>query len=53
MQEQFIGRAAHGPASKHPTLPLSFCINHLDQCSFLYLVGSYFERLSLPLALAQ
>ena len=34
MQEQFIGRAAHGPASKHPTLPLLFSAYDLEQHSF-------------------
>ena len=35
MQEQFIGRAAHGPASKHPTLPLWFCRGDMDQRFFV------------------
>ena len=37
MQEQFIGQAAHGPASKHPTLPLLFCWCNQGQRSFAYL----------------
>ena len=34
MQERFIGQAAHGPASKHPTLPLWFSRRALIQSSF-------------------